>query len=204
MVEGDGSGPTLVKIGGSLCGTPELRRCLAAIVEVGRGPRLVVPGGGPFADAVRAAQARLGFDDRAAHRIAILAMQQYGLLLQALEPRLSLVEVEAEIAALIAAGAPGVWLPWAMLGRDASIPASWDVTSDSLTLILATRLAAARLILVKAAVVPAGIDLAGLAARGLIDPAFPGLAAAFRGRIEVVTAAGLDPALAAPQSDPVP
>jgi aspartokinase-like uncharacterized kinase len=192
MGEGDESGLTLVKLGGSLCGGPELRRCLRAIVEAEPGPRLVVPGGGPFADAVRAAQGQLGFDGLAAHRMAILAMQQYGLLLHALEPRLALVEEEAEIAALVAARAAGVWLPWALIGRDATIAASWDVTSDSLALILATRLGAARLILAKAAPVPAAADLAGLAAGGLLDPAFPGLARAFAGRIEVVAAAGLD------------
>jgi aspartokinase-like uncharacterized kinase len=203
MAGGDGSGLVVVKLGGSLGGTAELRRCLAAIVEAD-GPRLVVPGGGPFADAVRAAQARLGFDDLAAHRMAILAMQQYGLLLQAIEPRLGLVEDEGEIRALIAARAAGVWLPWAMAGRDDTIRASWEVTSDSLALILATRLGASRLILVKAATVPAGLDPAGLAARGLVDAAFAGLAPAFAGRLEVVTATGLDLTAPAGQPSPLP
>jgi aspartokinase-like uncharacterized kinase len=202
MAGHDGSGLVVVKLGGSLGGAPELRRCLAATVEAPIGARLVVPGGGPFADAVRHAQARLGFDDLAAHRMAILAMQQYGLLLQAIEPRLALVERAAEIEALIAAGAAGVWLPWAMAGRDATIRASWEVTADSLALILATRLGADRLVLVKAAAVPTGLDLAGLAALGLVDAAFAGLAPAFAGRLEVVTAAGLD--LTAPAGEPSP
>lgn len=200
----DGSGLTVVKLGGSLGAGPALRPCLARIAEAAGGARLVVPGGGPFADAVRAAQARLGFADLAAHRMAILAMQQYGLLLQALEPRLALVEHEAEIRALVAARGAAVWLPWAMLGGDASIPASWEVTSDSLALILATRLAAARLVLVKAAAVPAGAGLAALAARGLIDPAFPRLAGTFAGRVEVVSAAGLDLTAPVPRDEPAP
>ena len=33
---------------------------------------IVVPGGGPFADAVRASQAEIGFDDAAAHEMAML------------------------------------------------------------------------------------------------------------------------------------
>lgn len=184
MTDGHGSGLCIVKLGGSLIHAAALRSWLTAAVER-LTPCLIVPGGGPFADAVRAAQARLGFADLAAHRMAILAMQQYGLLLQALEPRLRLVERDREIRALARGQAAGVWLPWAMAGRDASLPASWAVTSDSLALILATRLRAARLLLVKAAPLPAGRDLADLAALGLIDPAFPGLAKAFTGRIEL-------------------
>ena len=38
-------------------------------------------------------------DDLAAHRMAILAMQQFGLALQAMEPRLALAETEAELRA---------------------------------------------------------------------------------------------------------
>jgi aspartokinase-like uncharacterized kinase len=185
MTDGGKGGLVLVKLGGSLCGTPALRPCLARIVEAGPGARLIVPGGGPFADAVRVAETKLGLDAVAAHRMAILAMQQFGLFLQSLEPRLALVETAAEIEALAGAG---VWLPWAMVGRDTAIPASWDVTSDSLALILATRLAAARLVLVKAAALPADTDLAALATAGLVDPAFPELAAGYTGEIVVTTA----------------
>jgi len=171
---------------------PGLRRVLEAIVAAAGMPRLVVPGGGPFADAVRAAQSATGIADLAAHRMAILAMQQYGLLLHSLEPRLSLVETADEVQALVAEGTAGVWLPWRMIGRDPTIQASWDVTSDSLALILATRLRAHRLVVVKAAAVPNGVGLARLAERGLIDKSFPGLTTAFDGTIEIVTAGGLD------------
>ena len=91
-----------------------------------------------------------------------------------------------------------------MAGRDDTIRASWEVTSDSLALILATRLGAARLVLVKAAAVPAGLDPAGLAALGLVDAAFPDLARAFAGRVEVVTAAALDLTAAARGPSPLP
>jgi aspartokinase-like uncharacterized kinase len=182
---------TVVKLGGSLIAADALRPCLALLAER-MAPCVVVPGGGPFADTVRAAQARLGLDELAAHRMAILAMQQYGLLLQALEPRLRLVERAGEVEALVRERAAGVWLPWAMVGRDATIPASWDITSDSLALVLATRLGAARLLLVKAATVPDGAaSLAELAGAGLIDAAFPHLRAAFPGAVRIVQAAQL-------------
>ena len=163
---------TIVKLGGSLIAAPELRRWLA---ELALAPRhLVVPGGGPFADAVREAQAASGFDDLAAHRMAILAMQQYGLLMASLEPRLRLAETEAEIGA---ADGPAIWLPWAMIGRDETIAASWDVTSDSLALILAMRLHAARLVLVKSG---------DAAAPDLVDTAFARLRPGFAGELRIV------------------
>ena len=135
---------------------------------------MIVPGGGLFADAVRATQNRLGFSDRAAHRMALLAMEQYALLIHDLRPAFCLCGTAEEIAAAGAAGAVPVWLPHAMLGADPALPASWDVTSDSLAAWLAGRLAARRLILVKSAPPPAPpLSARGLAEAGLADRAFP-------------------------------
>lgn len=173
----------IVKLGGSLLEGPALRHWLAAIATPAPCARLVVPGGGPFADQVHATQRRLGFDDLSAHRMAILAMQQAGLLLRAMEPRLALVESGEEIEGLRRTGGAGVWLPWRMIGTDTAIEASWDVTSDSLALILARRLGAARLLLVKSAGPGAARDPASLAASGLVDAAFPRLAGGYEGRI---------------------
>lgn len=172
----------VVKLGGSLHDVPDLRAWLAWAAQRG-GSTVLVPGGGPFADAVRALQPGLGYDDHAAHGMAILAMQQYALHLHGLEPRLRLGESEAELRA----GGPCLWLPWRLAGRAAELPASWDLTSDSVALWLATRLAAPQLVLVKAGRVPAGpCTAAELAATGLIDPAFPALAARYAGAIHVV------------------
>ena len=170
----------VVKLGGSLHNAPALRGWLRALAG-GPGPaRIVVPGGGPFADTVRRLQPALRFDELAAHRMAILAMQQLGLALQSLEPTLALAETDAELRATRAA----VWLPWRLAGRAADIPASWDVTSDSLACWLAIRLGAETLVLVKSAAVPKGEHAApGLVTTGLLDAAFPAMARRFRGRI---------------------
>lgn len=182
----------IVKLGGSLAESPALAAWLAAIAEEDAA-RLVVPGGGPFADAVRDLQPRLGFDDRAAHAMAILAMQQYALFLVGLEPRLVPVEDEAEIAAAAAAGRSAIWLPWAMIGRDPGIEASWRITSDSLSLLLAIRLGVPELVLVKAAALPAApIDLDTLAGRSLLDAAFAALARGYRGRIRLAPASATE------------
>ena len=81
---------TVVKVGGSLCADPErLRALLASLAEGAFGACLVVPGGGEYADAVRAAQRRDGFDAAEAHRRALDAMSRMAGYFHAIEPRLS-------------------------------------------------------------------------------------------------------------------
>jgi hypothetical protein len=173
----------VVKLGGSLHDATALRAWLRLIADAQGPARVIVPGGGPFADAVRELQPRLGFDALQAHRMAILAMQQYGLQLAALEPALDLAETEAELRA----GGSTVWLPWRLAGREASIPASWDVTSDSLACWLAARLGAEGLLLVKSGPVPAGPQAVDtLVTAGLLDVAFPAMAKSFAGPILVL------------------
>ena len=55
-------GPTVIKIGGSCALSLDLRRWAETVAACG-GQAVVVPGGGPFADAVRSTQPRMGFDD---------------------------------------------------------------------------------------------------------------------------------------------
>jgi 5-(aminomethyl)-3-furanmethanol phosphate kinase len=172
----------VVKLGGSLHDAPALRPRLAELATPPGPARIVVPGGGPFADAVRALQPALAIDDLAAHRMAILAMQQFGLALQAIEPRLALAETEAELRAAKAA----VWLPWRLAGLEPAIEASWDVTSDSLACWLAIRLGATDLVLMKSAQVEqVGADVDAWAAAGLVDAAFAAYAARFDGRLKL-------------------
>ena len=70
-------GPVVVKLGGSLAFSQHLRAWISALAAC-PGRAVIVPGGGPFADAVRSAQTRMGYDDHAAHHMALLAMEQYG------------------------------------------------------------------------------------------------------------------------------
>ena len=55
---------------------------------------VIVPGGGVFADTVRAAQHQWQFNDRIAHEMAILAMQQMALLFQSLQPEFVICDPE--------------------------------------------------------------------------------------------------------------
>ncbi len=166
------SGPTVVKLGGSFAFAPDLRAWIKAIV-IHAGRVVIVPGGGPFADTVRTAQAQMRFDDRAAHRMALLAMEQYGCAIASMSTRLQLASSLDAIRRALADGMVPVWLPAQMALADAAIPHSWDVTSDSLAAWLAGRIGAERLVLVKhLATRESKVQAAELLARNMIDEAF--------------------------------
>jgi 5-(aminomethyl)-3-furanmethanol phosphate kinase len=168
----------IVKLGGSLAAAGTLRIWLDTVVAQGSGRCVIVPGGGDFAEGVRAAQQRLGFSDRTAHRMALLAMQQYALLLVELAPALRPCEDATQIKRALAAGGIALWLPSRMVEADPAIAESWTVTSDSLAAWLAHAIGAARLVLVKSAPAPGPpLSPERLAALGLVDRAFPAYAA---------------------------
>jgi aspartokinase-like uncharacterized kinase len=163
----------IVKLGGSLAADPLLVDWLNMLADCGRGRLVVVPGGGPFAERVREAQQHWDFDDAAAHRMAILAMEQYAHMLAALCPALTPAATRHRIFAVLKGAGVAVWLPSGMLGAAGdAVPQDWTVTSDSLAAWLAQQLSAQALVLVKSCGVPAGgaDDLARL---GVVDSAFP-------------------------------
>lgn len=166
----------VIKVGGSLAGRPPILRPLAeTMARLARCiPILVVPGGGPFADAVRVASELHGLGDVTAHRMALLAMDQYGLLLTHHAQGSILVTTVGDARAVAAAGLLPVLLPSAVLWGADSLPNSWDVTSDSLAAWLAGTLGVPHLVLVKSVdgLGPA-LTAAEAASRGLVDPYFP-------------------------------
>jgi aspartokinase-like uncharacterized kinase len=136
---------TVVKVGGGI-GDSALPRLCSALGELGERHRLiVVPGGAGFADAVRDADRRFRLRPATSHRMAILGMEQFGWLLGDLIPGV----VPCSDLAQVSAGRTTVLLP-AALPLD-ELPASWDVTSDSIAAWVADRAGAGRLVLVKEA-----------------------------------------------------
>jgi len=144
----DPHGPVVVKLGGSFAFSVHLRDWIAAIAGCA-GRVVIAPGGGPFADTVRSAQRRMGFGERAAHEMAILAMEQYGRALASLDARLSRADTVEAICREIDAGRVPVWMPAHLALRADDIAPSWDLTSDSLAAWLAAKIGARRLFLVK-------------------------------------------------------
>ena len=146
----------VVKVGGGLLARASaLDEVLTAVVDAANGRRLVVvPGGGPFADAVREADARFGLPATAAHWMAILAMDQYAELLVSRRPELALVRSAGDAEMAIDAARVPVLAPSGWLRAADPLPHSWEVSSDSLAAWIAGALGARGLVLLK----PDGVD----------------------------------------------
>jgi 5-(aminomethyl)-3-furanmethanol phosphate kinase len=162
----------IVKLGGSHAGGPHLKDWLAAIAAEA-GAVVIVPGGGPFADAVRSTQASMGYDDSAAHAMALMAMAQFGRALESLNPALRLAASRSAILRALKDGKVPIWSPEPMT-RAAALPETWALTSDSLAAWLAGALGVGRLVLVKHhRFESAAVDVHDLVAQGVVDPLFP-------------------------------
>ncbi|HSD93366.1 MAG TPA: uridylate kinase [Methyloceanibacter sp.] len=165
--------PIVVKLGGSVIRSDALVPWLDAIAAVTR-PIVIVPGGGALADEVRACQSQLGFGDRAAHRMALLAMDQLAWAVAGLRPGFAVGTTEAELRAVLGRGEVAVWAPCDLVAERSDLEASWRLTSDSLALWLAARLGAPRCYLIKSIERRAAQMSAGQLARdGVVDAAFP-------------------------------
>ncbi|MGO4439206.1 amino acid kinase family protein [Rhizobium sp. RAF56] len=164
--------PLVVKLGGSTAGHIEMEQWIAVLASATI-PLVIVPGGGPFAEQVRASQKRMHFSDAAAHEMAILAMDQFGIAIAERHPRLQAVRSEGEIAAVLGEGRVPVWLPSEMT-RGADMEESWSVTSDSLAAWLARRIESRHLLLCKQVdPEPSAMDLHALADSGVVDAMLP-------------------------------
>src|SRR5262245_19699924 len=159
----------VVKLGGSTASGALMDTWISALAGSAL-PLVIVPGGGPFADHVRQAQARMCFSDRAAHAMAILAMDQFGTVILDRDEGLVAARTLDEVGrALGSAGVP-VWLPSTVAVPASDIPASWDVTSDSLAAWLAGRIGADALLLIKqTAEFQNASDIEGLTNTGIVD-----------------------------------
>lgn len=148
--------PTVIKVGGAVVrDAPVLRQVLQSVARLaGRCPVLVVPGGGEFADTVRAAQRRLALADDTAHWMALLAMDQVAELLAATLPGGCVVEDTGAVAAALASGGIPVLAPARWMRAADILPHSWDVTSDSVAAFVAGAVDATELILVKRRAAP--------------------------------------------------
>ena len=124
----------VVKIGGSLI---DAAGAVLAELSAAKLPVLVIPGGGVFADSVRAAE----LSDDAAHWQAISSMNRYGRFLSTFGFPVT------ETLAMPKSGI-SILLPERVLRTCDPLPHSWDVTSDSIALWAAGELSAS-LLLVK-------------------------------------------------------
>lgn len=191
----------ILKLGGSLMRSPILPRWLALAAESAKGQVVIVPGGGLFADASRAAQAHWRLNDVSAHNMAVLGMAQLGEMMHGLCPQLATAGNEAGIRARLLEGRSVIWQPLDLLRTAPDELTTWDVTSDSLALWLARRLGAQETIIVKSCPIPqSSEDWQALSERGIVDRAFPHFAAT-AGAISIVEQDSLERIQASLEAD---
>jgi aspartokinase-like uncharacterized kinase len=176
----------LLKAGGSLYHCPELSAVAAAWSKLAQTQRLLLlPGGGPFTNQVRVADAHFHLSDSAAHWMAILGMDQYAYLLADFIPQAVVVRDLAAAAEICAAGRLAVLAPSALLLRLDPLPHCWQITSDSIAAWLAGHANIRLLVLLKsvagvyqsneqgnATVLQRHISRQTLAREDVVDPCF--------------------------------
>lgn len=167
---GPGLPPVVLKIGGSILRHAGALKPITEILSKAKRPVAVVTGGGIFADAVRDAQKQIGFDDLAAHKMAIVAMHQNAILLSSMLPSFAPLAAISDVSAAFDQGRQVLWLPLAECKDDPDLPASWDVTSDAIAVRLAERLGGLKLGILKSRAAAGAPDPQSLTDEGLIDP----------------------------------
>jgi len=142
--------PVLLKVGGSLALQPKsLQELCAKLSNYSKEQQLVVvPGGGEFADAVRRVNQRFNLSDRIAHRMAILGMDQYGLLLVDFMPNSFPIKDIKKIQDVLDSRKLPVFLPSSFMENEDPLENSWNVTSDAIAVYLASRLFIRKVLLV--------------------------------------------------------
>jgi aspartokinase-like uncharacterized kinase len=150
----------VIKVGGAMATIPQaLDRVCAELTRASRNHRLlIVPGGGPFADAVREFEHQVGMSSDAAHWMAILAMDQYAHILAERIDNAVLVDEPGAIAEAAAIGRVAVLAPSRWMRSADVLPHAWEVTSDSIAAFVAGAMGADRLILIKPTIAGETVD----------------------------------------------
>lgn len=140
---------TVVKVGGSLASYPDKLKALCLkLNDFSQKKILIVPGGGEFADKVREADNRFNLSHQTSHRMAILGMDQYGLLLSNLMQNSCVVYQLEDVAKVWRSDRLPIFLPSQFLLKDDFLENSWDVTSDTITVYISSQLHINRAVLV--------------------------------------------------------
>ena len=140
----------VIKVGGSLAENPPVLKTLChRLSELSKKHGvIVIPGGGKFADVVREFDQKYALSMDAAHKMAILGMDQFGMLLSQVIPSSCATYSLLDAKRLSEGKVVPIFLPSQMLFQEGPLEPSWDVTSDSIAAYVASQLNAHKLILV--------------------------------------------------------
>jgi aspartokinase-like uncharacterized kinase len=128
----------VIKIGGSIAESPETLKSLC---------KELLPIAKKYS-VVRDYDKKFSLPPEIAHRLAIIAMDQFGILLAQLIPDSYLCNSLEDAQCFSTITKVPIFLPSKLVLRAASLEASWDVTSDSIAAFIANKINAKKLILV--------------------------------------------------------
>jgi len=172
----------IIKLGGSLLSCSQLNQHVTDWLDKQSAAKNVfIVGGGPWADAVRTADQTFSLDDETSHWLCIRAMgisarifasldqcrpliTDWPELLQVTQGDTNRFQAILDVQQFLAAVEPNC--------EGAGLPASWNVTSDSIAARVAQVLDADELVLLKSAICPAGKDLQQIGQSGYVDQHF--------------------------------
>jgi aspartokinase-like uncharacterized kinase len=172
----------VVKVGGSLFDLPDLGPRLAR--WLGARPTrdaLLVPGGGPAADAVRDLDRWQRLGEERAHVLALRALTLNAHFLAGLLPAAEVVDGPDGGAAAVRRGRVPVLDAFAFVRDDErrhpadGLPHSWSATSDAVAARAAVAAGARQLLLLKSVTVAAEQGWDAVARRGQVDEVFCGV-----------------------------
>ncbi|MHA2009540.1 MAG: amino acid kinase family protein [Promethearchaeota archaeon] len=108
---------------------------------------IIIPGGGSLANFIRKVYSELKFTEEVAHWMGIISMNYNGI---EIGKKFSELKVIEEFDKLQECGKKFIlFLPYRFLKNTDTLPHSWDVTSDSITLFLANKLRLINCFLIK-------------------------------------------------------
>ena len=108
---------------------------------------ILIPGGGSLANFIRKVYSELKFTEELGHWMGVISMNYNGIELGKKFPELDAIEDINRLKKL--ERTLGIFLPYRFLKEIDTLPHSWDVTSDSITLFLAKELEIPHCFLIK-------------------------------------------------------
>jgi aspartokinase-like uncharacterized kinase len=141
----------VIKIGGSISKNPEALQALCQKLSIlaSKHQIVIIPGGGKFADNVREADKQFSLTAKTTHYMAILAMDQYGLLLADLITPNSQTTDNIETSKKTKNDLITIFLPSKLMIPEEELPKSWTITSDTIAAYIAKKLETKNLLLIK-------------------------------------------------------
>ena len=141
----------LFKLGGSLLNSGFMKIWIKFITNHFKGRAIIIPGGGLFANHIRAVQKDYNLENDIAHDMALYSMSQMGLLISSIDRKnLHFCNTKHEISRVIEDNKVPIIGSFDFLKtRIGASNKNWSITSDSIALLISEELQLNTLLIVK-------------------------------------------------------